>query len=246
MSNGGIMGPRIEKPADRREEPRYGIKEAARALGMSPATLDSWVNGRKYPTSAGQRFFKPLIVLPVPGCLSFYNLVEAHILLSTRKKHCVEMPAIRRALDYVRRTYPSSHPLLSESFLTDGKDLFVKKILAVTGEEQTINVSSWGQLGLGSILDLYLRRIERDKSGWPVKLFPIRMNWSADMSIDPPRVVVIDPDVSSGRPVVNGTGVMAEIIVGRFDTGEGISSIADDYGLNVSQIEEVIRYARAA
>jgi uncharacterized protein (DUF433 family) len=72
------------------------------------------------------------------------------------------------------------------------------------------------------------------------------MNWSADMSIDPPRVVVIDPDVSSGRPVVNGSGVMAEIIAGRFDTGEGISSIADDYGLNVSQIEEVIRYARAA
>ena len=58
---------------------------------------------------------------------------------------------IRRALDYVQKTYPSVHPLLSESFLTDGKDLFVKKILRATGEEQTINVSSWGQLGLGPI-----------------------------------------------------------------------------------------------
>jgi len=240
------MKTRIERTVDRREEPRYGIKEAARALGMSSAMLDSWVNGRKYPTNTGARFFKPLIDLAGPGRLSFFNLVEAHILLSTRKEHLVEMPAIRRALDYVQKTYPSVHPLLSESFLTDGKDLFVKKILRATGEEQTINVSSWGQLGLGPILDLYLRRIERDKSGWPVKLFPIRMNWPAEMKSDPPRVVVIDPDVSSGRPVVNGTGVMAEVIVGRFNTGEGIGRIAEDYGLHVSQVEEVIRYARAA
>ena len=56
----------------------------------------------------------------------------------------------------------------------------------------------------------------------------------------------MDPEVSSGRPVVDGTGLMAEIIVGRFNTGEGIGSIADDYGLQISQIEEVIRYAPAA
>ncbi len=39
---------------------------------------------------------------------------------------------------------------------------------------------------------------------------------------------------------------MAEVIVGRFNTGEGIESIADDYGLQFSQIEEVVRYAPAA
>jgi uncharacterized protein (DUF433 family) len=236
---------RTHNTIDRRDEPRYGIKEAARCLSMSSATLDSWVNGRRYPSSTGPRFFKPLIDLASPGRLSFFNLVEAHVLLSTRKKHLVEMPAVRRAIDYVRKCYPSPHPLLTESFLTDGKDLFVKKIER-SGEERTINVSSWGQLGLGPILDFYLHRIERDGKGWPIKLFPIRMNWPGDLTSDPPRVVVIDPMVSSGRPVVNGTGVMAEVIVGRFNTGEGIESIADDYGLEISQIEEVIRYAPAA
>jgi uncharacterized protein (DUF433 family) len=236
----------IHKSIDRRDVPRYGISEAAHCLGMSAATLSSWVCGRKYPTTSGSKFFKPLLELAAPGSLSFYNLVEAHILLSTRKKHKVEMPAIRRAIDFVRKTFPSPHPLLSEGFLTDGKDLFIKKIENSTGKEQTINVSSWGQLGLGPILDFYLRRIERDEKGWPIKLFPIRMNWPGELGTDPPRVVVIDPSVSSGRPVVNGTGVMAEIIVGRFNTGEGIESIAEDYGLQVPQVEEVIRYAPAA
>jgi uncharacterized protein (DUF433 family) len=237
---------RSQRLPDRREMPRYGIKEAANALGMSVATLDSWVNGRHYPTVSGKKFFKPLINLAAPSLLSFYNLVEAHILLSTRKKHHVEMPAIRAAIAYVRKIYPSSHPLLSENFLTDGKDLFVKKIERVAQGEQTINVSRWGQLGLGPILDFYLQRIERDEKGWPIKLFPVRMNWTGDATSDPPRVVVIDPAISSGRPVVTGTGVMAEIIVGRFNSGEGSGRIADDYGLDISQIEEVIRYATAA
>jgi len=231
---------------DRRELPTYGVKEAAHFLGMPLATLTSWVKGRNYPTSSGSRFFRPLIEPAAPGLLSFFNLVEAHILLSTRKKHQVEMPAIRRAIDYVNRFHPSRHPLLSEVFLTDGKDLFVKKIESKAGREQTINVSRGGQLGFGSILDFYLRRIERDDKGWPIRLFPIRMNWPGDVTSDPPRVVVIDPGVSSGRPVINGTGVMAEIVVGRFNSGEGMESIADDYGLQVSQIEEVIRYAPAA
>jgi uncharacterized protein (DUF433 family) len=213
---------------------------------MSVATLTSWVNGRHYPTSSGKRFFKPLINLAGPSQLSFFNLVEAHILLSTRKRHQVEMPAIRAAIAYVKKAFPSKYPLLSENFLTDGKDLFVKKIEGTSSKEQTINVSRWGQLGLGTILDFYLQRIERDEKGWPIKLFPVRMSWSGDATSDPPRVVVIDPAVSSGRPVVNGTGVMAEIIMGRFNSGEGSASIAEDYGLEVNQIEEVIRYATAA
>jgi uncharacterized protein (DUF433 family) len=231
---------------DRRETPRYGVKEAARCLGMPKATLSSWVNGRTYPTSSGQRFFKPLIRLAAPGQLSFFNLVEAHILLSTRKQHGIEMPAIRAALDYVQSKFPSTHPLLTEDFFTDGKNLFVKKVEERTGREQTINVSRSGQLGFGTILDLYLKRIERDQKGWPRRLFPIRMNWTGDPAVDPPRVLVIDPAVSSGMPVVQGTGVMADIITGRFDVGEGIESIADDYDLSVSDVEEVIRYARAA
>lgn len=236
----------IRREIDRRDVPRYGIKEAAGFLGMPLATLNSWVNGRNYPTAAGQKQFRPLLKLASPGSLSFFNLVEAHILLSTRRKHNVEMPAIRRAIEYVGRTFPSPHPLLNENFLTDGKDLFIEKIESSTGRVQTINVSRWGQLGLGPILDFYLQRIVRDEKGWPIKLFPIRMNWPGDLKSDPPRVVVIDPTVSSGQPVVNGTGVMAQVIVGRFNTGEGIEEIAEDYGLKTSQIEEVIRYAPAA
>jgi uncharacterized protein (DUF433 family) len=203
--------------------------------------MKSWVEGRYYPTRrGGKRFFKPLISLPSPGRLSFFNLVEAHILLSTRKKHQLQLPAIRNAIDYVSEEFPSKHPLLSEQFYTDGKDLFIKKL------EQTIDVSKRGQLGIGPILDLYLRRIERDRSGLPLRLFPLRVDWVGRPEEEPPKVVVIDPKISSGRPVVYGTGIITTILAGRFRSGEGIDELAQDYSLKINQIEEVIRYTAAA
>jgi uncharacterized protein (DUF433 family) len=231
---------RLHNLQDAREAPRYGITEAAGYLGLPVATLKSWVQGRSYPTRYGKGRFKPLAHAPSPGMLSFFNLVETHILLSTRKYHGLTMPAIRHAMDYVAEQFPSPHPLLSEQFLTDGKDLFIKKL------EQTIDVTKRGQLGIGPVLDLYLRRIERDQSQLPMRLFPLRAGWVNRPGEEPPKVVVIDPSISSGRPVVHGTGVMAKILPGRFRAGEGIEELARDYGLQSSQIEEVIRYAPAA
>ena len=224
---------------DPREFPRYEITETAGYLGMSLKTLQSWVKGRHYPTNAGNRFFSPLVKLKSPGKLSFFNLVEIHLLLSTRKKHRITMPAIREAIDYINTEFPSDHPLLSEQFLTDGKDLFVRKL------EQTINITKRGQLGIGPILDLYLQRIDRDRTGLPIRLFPVRMDWDR-LYDEPPRVIVINPKVSSGRPVVQGTGVVTTIVNSRFRSGEGIEELSQDYGLKPAQIEEVIRYANAA
>ena len=225
---------------DTREAPRYGITEAAGYLGVRVATLKSWVQGRSYPTRHSKARFKPLIHPPSPGMLSFFNLVEAHILLSTRKHHGLTMPAIRHAMDYVAEQFPSPHPLLTERFLTDGKDLFIRKL------EQTIDVTKRGQLGMGPVLDLYLRRVERDQSQLPMRLFPLRAGWVGSAGQEPPRVVVIDPAISSGTPVVYRTGIMAKILAGRFRAGEGIEELARDYGLQNSEIEEVIRYAPAA
>lgn len=227
--------------ADQRQIPRYGIKEAAYYLGIPKATLVSWVGGRYYPLArGGRRFFKPLIDLRGASLLSFFNLVEAHILKSTRRFFAIRMPEIRSAIDYVSKKYPSAHPLITEQFYTDGKYLFVKKL------QETIDVSRGGQLGLKPILDMYLRRIERDRSGLPIQLFPFRVGWAEKADKETPKVVVIDPDVSSGRPVVYGTGIMTFILSGRHKAGESIEELAKDYGLNKQRIEEAIHYFEAA
>jgi len=56
-----------------------------------------------------------------------------------------------------------------------------------------------------------------------------------------PRVVVIDPRVAFGRPMLAGAGVTTLSIAERFDAGESIDALAADYGCAREQIEEAIR-----
>jgi hypothetical protein len=111
------------------EQPVYSLTEASRYLLIPPATLRSWVAGRKYPTDSGSRFFRPVIQLPdnVRAGLSFVNLVEAHVLDAIRRHHQVPLSKIREAIDYLRRHFSSKHPLAEQRFETDGIDLFIDK-----------------------------------------------------------------------------------------------------------------------
>lgn len=54
--------------------------------------------------------------------------------------------------------------------------------------------------------------------------------------------MVIDPFLSFGKPVLAGTGIPTGIIFHRFDVGESIAELADDYALSPEQLEEAIRY----
>ena len=71
-----------------------------------------------------------------------------------------------------------------------------------------INISQDGQLAMRDVLRMYLTRIERDAAGAPVKLYLFTRARQADE----PKVVVIDPYVSFGRPVLVGTGISTAVI----------------------------------
>lgn len=218
---------------DPRELPAYSVREAAHYLRIPPATLRSWVAGRSYPVKGGRRLFRPVIQLP-PGerrLLSFVNLVEAHVLDALRRKHEIPLTKVRIALRFLGNKFASEHPLTEQPLETDGLDLFVEKY------GQLINISKDGQLALRNILEAHLRRIERDKAGNAVRLFP----FTRKRDPEEPKVVVIDPYISFGRPVLVGTGISTAIIAERYKAGESMDTLADDYGRHRSEIEEAIR-----
>ncbi len=228
--------PRKKSRTDLREIASYGIPEAAHYLGLSEATLRSWVIGRRYSTTSGIKTSQPLIV-PADAkgeTLSFYNLVEAHVLMFTRQVYGIQMKHVRSAIAYVRSRTPARRPLISQVFYTDGKHLFVKEL------EATIDASKMGQLGIRQILDLYLERIDWDNEGLAARLYPV---WATSRE---PRSVVIDPKISFGRPVVSGTGITASVLWHRKRLGEKIDEISKDYGLDKVAVEEAISYYQAA
>jgi uncharacterized protein (DUF433 family) len=218
---------------DRREIPSYGILEAAQYLRMHPATLRAWIKGYPYSGSTGPKSFKPIFDLPDPdlSLLSFMNLVEAHILNAIRKKYSISLQSVRKAIDFLKRHFPSKHPLADYRFQTDGMNLFIQKY----GE--LINVSKDGQIAMKELLEAYLKRIEWDLSGIPIKLFL----YTRKEEPDEPKVIVIDPSVQYGRPVLVGTGITTAIIAERYKAGESVEELAEDYGRPPQEIQEAIR-----
>jgi uncharacterized protein (DUF433 family) len=218
---------------DVREFPTYGVAETARYLQIPQTTLRSWVVGRPYPTDVGTRFFEPLILLPDPNrpLLSFMNVVEVHMLDAIRRQHRIRLVKIRQALGYLRRHFPSRHPLADQRFETDGLDLFIQRY------GQLINISQSGQLAMRSLLEAHLQRIERDPQGIAIRLYP----FTRKRLPDEPRLVVIDPYVSFGRPALTSSGIATAVIAERYKAGESVDELAEDYGRDRLEIEEALR-----
>lgn len=92
------------------------------------------------------------------------------------------------------------------------------------------------------ILGVYLKRIEWDARGVPIKLYPFTRDTQAEAApASDPRVVVMNPAVSFGRPVIAGTGVPVSSIYERYRAGDSVADLARDFCLEIGAVEEAIR-----
>lgn len=215
---------RLYSGQDPREVPNYSISEVASYLSIPRSTVRAWVKGM------GDSF-KPVIKLADPkgNRLSFFNLVEVHVLAAIRERG-PRLPDIRKAIRFVERTIGKNHPLAAQSFYTDGVSLFVEHL------GDLVNAKD-GQLVLRKVVEEYLTRIDYGPDGLALRLYPFTRRGVADG----PRSVVLNPLVSFGRPVLADTGVPTEEIADRFHAGETLDELAQDFGVSREAVEEAVR-----
>lgn len=220
------MGMRL-KNTEIYSEPAYGVPEAAAYLKVPYNTLRYWLTG----------FHRvPPVVVPVqhdPLRLSFLNLLECHALAGMRKLYDLKLPKVRSALRRVAGDMGTPHPLITQVFLTDRKDLFVEKM------GQVINVSRPQQQMGFDFYKMFLERVETGPQG-TIKFFPFVVEPAANE----PKTIEINPFVGFGKPVISGTGISTAIIASRFNARESVTDLAEEYGCTPSQIEEAIRWER--
>ncbi len=251
MPEGNIYNKKIKKiyGGDPRELPLYGLAETSRYLKINLRTLTSWIHGRNYKLEDGtEKWWPPVIDLPEPGKpqLSFYNLVEVHVLLGIRRIHNIQFYKVRDTLKVLEALLPDQKNLLAkEEFWTDKFDLFIKKAGSL------ICTSRHGQQVIEEVVKQYLHRIDRDVDLAPFRLFPFSSEKTfklKDSRHGPrdlegePKNIVIDPLVAFGRPTLTGTGIATNVIAGRFRAGEKIRVLAKDYEIEESQVREALDY----
>ena len=151
-----------------RDQPAYSLTEAARYLKLPAATLRSWVVGRAYPKGESVATFRPLLkpARKQPPLLSFYNLIEAHVLRSLRTEHGVAIRELRRAITYAERTLKIERLLLNKDLRTHAGEVFLDEY------GKLINLSTSGQIAMRRLLEEHLKRVEWDNWKFPVRLYP--------------------------------------------------------------------------
>jgi len=215
-----------------REVPAYRVSEVAQYLRMPKATVRAW--------ALGQGSFKPVLrVEAAKGLplLSFVNLVEVHVLDALRREHDIPLQKTRAVLRLLEKLFPGEpHPLADRDLLTESGEVFVDHL------GRLVSASRDGQIAIREILQAHLRRVDRDPAGRASRLYPFTRKRLDPRSLQTePRLVMIDPEIQFGRPVLTGSGIPTLVIADRYKAGESIADLARDYDRPEAQIEEAIR-----
>jgi uncharacterized protein (DUF433 family) len=219
---------KVTTSVDPLELPLYGLSEAALYLRIPIKTLEYWAFGR------GK--ISPLIRAAEkrPRALSFMNLLECHMLAAMRSLYDLRLPKIRRAVAQLNKASGCRHPLIEQALYTNRVDVLIKEL------DKLVNLSRGGQLAIPEIFEVHLERIEYDKGIFNFYPF-VRERSAAE-----PKLIVINPALGFGKPVIAGTGISTAVIASRFNARESVPELAKEYGLEEQQIEEAIRWETRA
>src|SRR5215467_10732135 len=167
------------------EQPAYGVTEAAVYLKVPYTTLRYWLG-----LNSVAAIIEPAATDPVR--LSFMNLLESHVLAGMRKLYNLKLPKVRKALRKVGEEFPrQKHPLVTQTFLTDWKDLFIERM------DQLVNASSKSEQLSLDFYRMYLERVETNSKGL-FRFFP----FVVEPRPSEPRKIEINPAVGFGKPVI--------------------------------------------
>ena len=213
---------------------RYTYPEAARATGVPATTIAVWVKGQEYPRKNDRGFAQPVITSPDGGKLSFFNLIEVHVLRSLRTRHAVKLEHVRRAAALAEKKYNVPKLLISEQLRFDAGGLFLERygeLLQLTPAEQ---------YSIKDVLGVYLDRIEFE-DGLPRGFSPLER-----LTPTGRKLILVNPLISFGRPIIRRVGVTTRAIADRINAGESEDSIIADYGLEEAELKEALAYESAA
>jgi uncharacterized protein (DUF433 family) len=216
---------------DSRQTPRYNFGEAGAYLGLPESTIRSWFQGTTWGSQPNVQYFKPILAPANPHLLSFFDIASAHVLMALHNKR-ISTRGIRQLVRELEKEYPDNrYPLLGKNFYLIGKEVIIKQA------GKRLNLSRSRQFELKAIIEKFLSRLELDRSKMPVRFSPLRALNNGNRSL-----IVIDPALAVGRPVIKGTGIAAEVISRRKASGESIASLARDYSVSRRAIEEAVKY----
>jgi uncharacterized protein (DUF433 family) len=198
--------------------PHYQVGEAARYAQLATSTIVGWQQKVVAPRVTGLE-------------LSYLQLIEVAVVAAMRRGG-IRMPEIRATRAFMQDHFRAEYPFAEYRFKHDGRSLWLsdRDIPGLKGRHgHLIRTGRQGQLAWASIIGR-LNEFKYERKG-------IVVRWHVAGS---GSAVVIDPRVSYGSP--NVRGVPTWIVKGRWEAGEGLTEIADDFSLKEREVSDALKF----
>jgi uncharacterized protein (DUF433 family) len=195
--------------------PNYQVAEAARYANISPQTVAAWHRIEDSFLSQKEK----------RAALSYLQLIEVAVVAAFRKAG-VKLPDIKAAREYVQTTLKIEYPFAQRRFKTEGKSLWLSY-----GRDKLLKANQAGQLAWKDIIGR-LQEFEYERRGVVVR-------WHVT---GPGSKIVLDLRIAFGAPSVDGVPTWA--LKGRWQSGESLNEIADDFGLKPAEVKAALAFER--
>lgn len=208
--------------------PRYSYADADYLSAVGRGTSKRLTSGYHYRTKTGKTIVQPPVVtgIEMHRAVSFHDLLDLAA-ISQLKKRGFSLNAIREIVRNCQEILGVERPFATLKFKTGGREIFVDlgSHLVEVGRKKR-------ELAWKEILEPFLTNLDYNAEGLATRWWP--------MGRDIP--VMVDPSYGFGLPVVSTSGVRTEIIVERFRAGEDSREIAEDFGIQPSDVENALRF----
>jgi uncharacterized protein (DUF433 family) len=241
-----MSAPIAALPAD---DPRvsrrlFTVAEAAGWITVPRSTFHGWVHGypprgHEHPPTGRRAVVGSPIVLSLGAgrghpAVPFVGLVEGLVLNAFRRTG-LPLQRIRPALDRLDQELGLRHALASDRLTTDGVEVLYDYGAALDpgGIGELVTVRS-GQRVFAPVVRDCLRRIRYAADHWAERV---------ELPGYAVATVVVDPRVAHGRPVLEPARIPVEDVLHRWIAGDSLAELAVDFGLDPTELEDVIRAA---
>jgi len=216
----------------------YTISDVADLTKAHPQRISRWVKGYGYDTGKGRRNQDPLWEPEIPPLmdtitLTFNDLVEILIVNEFRQVG-VTLPKIRSTVKALSKETNSKYPFSNRVIFTDGKELF-EKLHDEKGRPLFLHLSTKHKHYLFFTVTLpHLRKgMVFDEKGLVRRWYPNRQEF---------RSIVVDPTISFGRPVIDGTRLNTSVLASAVSARHSAEYVANWFGIETDIVRQAISF----
>ena len=204
--------------------PAYRPGLAAKCAQISTQSVAYWrrgAAGRPRPVLASTR---------TDTLLSYLELIELAFVASMRQMG-IPFAKIRRTREYAQKELGSEHPFSEYAWKTNGMHLLLglHEVDPSLDVDRLIIGDSYGQLTWHGLVDDRFTEFDYEND------FVVRWHPRGKTNS-----VIIDPRIRFGAP--NAGGVLTGIIKDRYDAGETLSDLVDDFQLEEQLLRDALAF----